>query len=617
MSIIDPGSPAATPQTIEQILDANAIEVDTLLSTAFAASDDCIKVMDLEGRLILMSEGGMRVMEVDDFSLLRGCPWPDFWLNEGNTAARSAVRMAAAGGHARFTGSANTAKGNPRLWDVRVSPLLGTDGRPTHILAISRDISEEHHAKATVARLTEEEKAAALIEADALRRLLLDAPSFMCVLEGPQHIFKIANKAYLQLTGHRDLVGLSVRNALPEVEGQGFLELLDKVYATGEAFLGHGIEMQIQRLPGSPFETIFLNFVYQPIFDKRGLVTGIFVEGSDVTGLKNAELALRRKEMQLDLALQAAEMGVWECTVADGTFVDIKEDERAMRLLNRREGEDLQFDSFASRVHPDDRSALAESAQRALDPGGDGILDVEYRMLARPDMPAHWVHARAQAVTMDGITKFIGTVRDISELKDAEARQQMVSGELQHRIKNLLAMVSAIATQTLRGDDIADRRQTFNARLQVLAQAQDRLMSATTESAGIHDTLRAALAPHGGSDGRFDISGPDFMMTPKQSLSMALTLHELATNATKYGALSNDTGRVGISWSIGRMAERLNELKFVWRETSGPPVTEPTSKGFGSRLISRVLAADFNGDVRINYPPDGVICTLTAKLNRS
>lgn len=131
------------------------------------------------------------------------------------------------------------------------------------------------------------------------------------------------------------------------------------------------------------------------------------------------------------------------------------------------------------------------------------------------------------------------------------------------------------------------------------------------------DTSRAALAPHGGSDGRFDISGPDFMMTPKAKPLDGADPARTCDQRHKYGALSNDTGHIGISWSIGRMAERLNELKFVWRETGGPPVTEPTSKGFGSRLISRVLAADFNGDVRINYPPDGVICTLIAKLNRS
>ncbi|WFS03825.1 PAS domain-containing sensor histidine kinase [Rhizobium tumorigenes] len=585
-----------------------------LLEAVLSASDDCIKVLDLEGHLLFMSEGGKRVMEVDDFDSLKGCPWPDFWADESNVAARNAVAIAASGRQARFTGSAKTARGNDRFWDVQVLPLVDSGGRPTQLLSISRDISEGHAAEAKVAELIAAEQEAAKAEADTLRRMLLDAPSFMCVLEGPDHVFKITNKAYLQLVGHRDLIGVPVRRAFPDVEGQGFFELLDEVYVTGEPFIGRSVSFAIQRSQDAPYEEAFLNFVYQPIFSAEGVVTGIFVEGSDVTDLKNVELALRRKDLQLELALDAVGMGVWECTVVDGHFVDIKEDERARTLLHRLADEEATFDNFTSRVHPDDRLALAESAAQALDPSGGGILDVQYRMLERPGMPSRWVHARAKTVTFDGLTKFVGTVRDVTDRKDDEARQQLVSGELQHRIKNLLAMVSAIATQTLRGDDIADRREIFNARLHVLAQAQNLLMATTFESAGIHDTLRAALAPHGGSDGRFDIDGSHFEMTPKQSLSMALTLHELATNATKYGALSNDAGRVRISWHLAKASDGRQDLNFVWQESGGPAVSEPTTKGFGSRLISRVLAADFSGDVRIIYPSGGVVCTLTAKL---
>ncbi|WFR97500.1 PAS domain-containing sensor histidine kinase [Rhizobium tumorigenes] len=601
-------------KTLAEALATEHVNPVALLEAVLSASDDCIKVLDLEGHLLFMSEGGKHVMEVDDFDSLKGCPWPDFWADESNVAARNAVAIAASGRPARFTGSAKTARGNDRFWDVQVLPLVDSGSRPTQLLSISRDISEGHAAEAKVAELIAAEQEAAKAEADTLRRMLLDAPSFMCVLEGPDHFFKITNRAYLQLVGHRDLIGVPVRQAFPDIEGQGFFELLDEVYVTGEPFIGRSVSFAIQRSPDGPYEEAFLNFVYQPIFSADGVVTGIFVEGSDVTDLKNVELALRRKDLQLELALDAAGMGVWECTVVDGHFIDIKEDERARMLLHRLADEEATFDNFTSRVHPDDRLALAESAAQALDPSGSGILDVQYRMLERPGMPSRWVHARAKTVTFDGLTKFVGTVRDVTDRKDDEARQQLVSGELQHRIKNLLAMVSAIATQTLRGDDIADRREIFNARLHVLAQAQNLLMATTFESAGIHDTLRAALAPHGGSDGRFDIDGSHFEMTPKQSLSMALTLHELATNATKYGALSNDAGRVRISWHLAKASDGRQDLNFVWQESGGPAVSEPKTKGFGSRLISRVLAADFSGDVRIIYPSGGVVCTLTAKL---
>jgi anti-sigma regulatory factor (Ser/Thr protein kinase) len=117
-----------------------------LLRSVLSGCGDCIKVLDLEGRLIFMSEGGKRVMEVDDFSLLKGCPWPGFWAGEGNAHALAAVASARDGKTARFRGAANTAKGTPRYWDVQVSPIDGDDGKPLHLLSISRDMTEEWNA---------------------------------------------------------------------------------------------------------------------------------------------------------------------------------------------------------------------------------------------------------------------------------------------------------------------------------------------------------------------------------------------------------------------------------------------------------------------------------------
>ncbi len=196
--------PASNVQTLASALEHDQVSASALLEAVLSASDDCIKILDLDGRLLFMSEGGKRVMEVDDFDALKGCPWPDFWADESNVAARTSIETAAAGRSARFTGSANTARGNKRFWDVQVLPLRDRDGKTTHLLSISRDISEAHAARAEVEKLLAAEKEAAKAEADTLRRMLLDAPSFMCVLDGPDHVFRITNKAYLQLVGHRD-----------------------------------------------------------------------------------------------------------------------------------------------------------------------------------------------------------------------------------------------------------------------------------------------------------------------------------------------------------------------------------------------------------------------------
>lgn len=486
-------------------------------------------------------------------------------------------------------------------WTYGYSPIEDDEG-VRGVLVVCKDVTSEHLAKQALKQQTER-----------LEQLFEQAPGFVAVLSGPDHVFELTNAAYRDMVGDRVFLNRPVREVFPDLSGQGFFELLDNVYTSTTPHIGRRVPITFQS-GNSPARAAFLDFVYQPIVDAAGTVSGIFVQGTDVTDLHEAEVALRNKDLQLTLALDAANIGVWECTVEDGRFVNLQEDERAARMLNRDLDTEPDFDAFSSRVHPDDRLALHESARAALAPDGDGILDVEYRMLALPESPEHWIHARAQAVKVGGVTKFVGTVRDVSDMKDGEARQQMVRGELQHRIKNLLAMVSAISVQTLRGDDIADRREAFNARLHVLAQAQDMLMLSAKESAGIHDTIRRALAPHDGTVSRFSIEGPDFLMNPKQTLSMALSVHELATNAMKYGALSNEHGRVRISWTLEEAGDANSRLIFIWREEGGPAVNDPASKGFGSRLISRVLAADFNGEVRINYPRGGVVCELIAKI---
>lgn len=492
-----------------------------------------------------------------------------------------------------------------RVWSDRELSSLKSLARIVE-REIALGLSELEHRNA--AQVHHDLRTKAVQEATATRSLLQNAPSFMTVLEGPEHIFKIANDSYLGLVGYRELVGLSVRQALPELEGQGFYELLDEVYTTGKPFVGRGLQIDLQRSIDAPRETAYLNFVYQPIFDTNGAVTGIFVEGSDVTDFKHAEFSLREKEIQLTLALDAAGMGVWEATLIDGAFINVKEDVRAAAILGSSVGEEATYDRFASRIYEDDRPLLAESVQRSLAADAGGILDVEYRMLAANGGPERWVHARARGTMIEGGVKFIGTVRDVTDSKEAEARQQLLAGELQHRIKNTFAMVSAIASQTLRGEAISMQSAVFQSRLRSLADAHDLLLGKTQEEGAIADVIIKALGPHHDDVERFDLDGPDFMLSPKQTLSLAMAVHELATNATKYGALSNDVGRVSIRWAQNPASSDQPLASFVWKERNGPQVVEPNRKGFGSRVISRVFAADFKGEMVIQFAPAGLVC---------
>lgn len=341
-------SPAINALNAElRAADESLVNNEDILRAVLSGCGDCIKILDLAGRLQFMSEGGKRVMEVDNFSSLKGCPWPDFWAGNGNAEAKKSVEAARQGQTARFKGSADTAKGTAKYWDVQVSPIFGLDGCITHLLSISRDITAE-----------------------------------------------------------------------------------------------------------------------------------------------------------------------W----------------------------------------------MAENV-----------------------------------------------------LKEASERQRLLSLEMNHRVRNTISIISAVASQTIRGTDIEIARSKFIARLNTLADANRLLLQDEWESASIQEVVERALAPHDPGPNRIQVNGPSIELPPKKALSLALALHELATNATKYGALSNGIGIVHVDWKTDSSISK-NELVLRWQESKGPSINtdELRRKGFGSRLINDVLSRDFGGEVSIDYAPNGAIVELRA-----
>lgn len=192
----------------------------------------------------------------------------------------------------------------------------------------------------------------------------------------------------------------------------------------------------------------------------------------------------------------------------------------------------------------------------------------------------------------------------------SEAHLQLLVNELNHRVKNTLATVQSLIWQTLRSTDVNDEvRKRLDARIMALSAAHNVLTRENWESALLRDIADEALAPfRGATAGRLSVEGPPVRVAPRAALAIAMALHELATNALKYGALSNDAGRVELRWEpVGE-----DRLRLTWRERGGPPVARPVRKGFGSRLIERGLAHDLGGSVRIDYDPAGVVCTADA-----
>ena len=213
--------------------------------------------------------------------------------------------------------------------------------------------------------------------------------------------------------------------------------------------------------------------------------------------------------------------------------------------------------------------------------------------------------------------KIVGAVQislDITERKRAETQRRLLSKELDHRVKNNLAIVSALVQQTLRNsDNLSEASSVIGARLSALSKAHDILTKGSWLEGDLQSTIEAAVLTQAAAD-QVSLSGPRVALAPSQVMAISLAMHELTTNAIKYGALSNDTGRVSVVWDVMQLADR-NQLKLEWNEAGGPAVEKPTQRGFGSRLLERITASEGGGAERV-FEATGFRCTITLPLAR-
>jgi two-component sensor histidine kinase len=378
-----------------------------------------------------------------------------------------------------------------RYWSATHTPLLDFSGRVEFILQHTVDVTELHSLRALRDAMGVVERAGAVQarntslaeETQRLNALVEQAPGFVAVLAGPDHVFQMANASYRTLVGGRDVVGKPLAVALPEVIEQGFVALLDQVRSTKTAYVGRRQKVMLQNAAAGQSEERYLDFIYQPIV-LNGEVSGVFVQGHDV-----------------------------------------------------------------------------------------------------------------------------------SDQVEAEEHQKLLINELNHRVKNTLAIVQALAGQSFRkADDSSAGLATFSARLAALSAAHGLLTRGNWESASIEDVVRTSLEATAGTDpGRYALSGPNLALPPQMTTSVAMLIHELSTNAIKYGALSRPSGRISIDWVVEEIGGR-RRLSLKWTERGGPPVASPTRRGFGTRLIARGIASDRNSDVSLEFEADGLRCRVLATL---
>ncbi len=263
-----------------------------------------------------------------------------------------------------------------------------------------------------------------------LQEMFAQSPSFTAILRGPQHRFELTNPAYMQLIGHRDVIGRNLREALPEVEEQGYPALLDNVFRTGESFVGRSMTVLLERTPGAPPEPRILDFVFQPLRDPSGAVSGIFVEGIDVTVAHEADVARQESEAQFLAFAQAMPNHVWAAN-PQGQLDWFNEG--ALEYSGHR-AQDLAGDRWAGIVHPDDLQGAAVVWSDALTSGK--TYETEFR-IRRADGTYRWHLVRAQPIrdAAGTIIRWVGTNTDIHDQKEVAAALEDINATLEERVQ--------------------------------------------------------------------------------------------------------------------------------------------------------------------------------------
>ena len=309
--------------------------------------------------------------------------------------------------------------------------------------------------------------------------------------------------------------------------------------------------------------------------------------------------ALRERLRRLEAAVEATGLGLWEWDVRSG---DLVWNPRNRELYGVEHDRPLTIQDYAALVHPDDREVLREAYRQAADQPEGGTFSFEHRTLTEPNGKPRWILTRGRVLKdADGVRMAVGSNLDITDRKTAEERRSLLLRELAHRAKNgILVMMTIVAQTAKSAQGVKDFEQLLLGRLQSMADSQDLVTQTTGRSLPLADLLGRALTPFDPS--RFDIDPQlqKISISNQMVVGMALLLHELSTNAVKYGALSAPTGRV----KLGFVEAASGTARLKWMELGGPEVRPATRKGFGSRLMDISLRND-GGHVVARFEPTG------------
>lgn len=445
----------------------------------------------------------------------------------------------------------------------------------------------------------------------------------MCIRWGPQFVM-IYNDGYRSILGdkHPAAFGLPFHEAWPEVQSQ--LRPLHEAILNGTsgAFFAEDLLIRVQRHGSPDWEDGRFTLSYSPVPDDNAPsgVGGVLVTVVETTNRVRTEEALRASEERFARIFEQTGVGVIQCEL-DGRF--LLANRRYCEIVGRT-AKELSGLRVPDITHPDDRDADTALRRRLV---ADGVPFVVEKRYLRPDGSVVWVSVDVSLMrSADGTRQqLIGVAQDITERKVAQEQQALLVRELNHRIKNLFAITGGMITLSARS--AATPREYANnirGRLNALALAHDLILPSSggdgdirAEPTGLEILLQKILSPYveapsGRSDARLVLDGPSVPLGARAVTTFALVLHELATNAAKYGALSVQEGHLRITWECVD-----NVLILKWEESGGPPLeAPPKSEGFGTVISNHSVREQFGGTLSHKWDVKGLSVELAVPMER-
>ena len=548
-----------------------------------ASTTDCVKLIAADGTIEYINDCGLKLLEIEPSDApVVGRAWPDFWPERAREIVQGALATARHGEIARFTEICPTSRGAIKWWDVAVSPIRGAKGALERYLCISRDVTRQKAVEHSL--LASEQRFRAL--ADNMAQL-----AWMADASGSVFWY---NKRWTDYTG----------TTIAEMRGSGWRkvhhpEFVKHVVERVNYAFKHS-EMWEDELPLKAADGSYRWFLSRavPVQDAQGRVVLWCATHTDVTEQRSLSQRLRQLARVIELSHEA--ILVW--SPGDGILLWNKGCEE---LYGYRRSEALgkKTHTLLGTQHPQGLDAFELHLMRE----GEWSGEIKHRA---KDGSEVWVDSRQELIRASGQNFVLETNRDITDRRKADAIRDLLVAELDHRVKNMLAIVQSLAAQTARTQpDMESFSTSFNGRLQSLATAQATLSDARWTGADLRELVQSQVAITIGPSEQTYITGDRVFLPPQTALQLTLILHELATNAQRHGALSSPRGRVDITWEHDGA-----EVELLWRESGGPHVERPGSRGLGRKLIERTGQLPYLKS-RLEFFPEGVQCRIWVSIS--